>query len=259
MDYKEQIEKEAEIEMIEYFGEIETQTRHTAKSFFISGVNSKISERIKVEFALEVLEELKQKSPFPNYVPHQYINNKITELKKQYKMKNVIQITDKILGVIVPSDAYDFEFIHNKTRVGYKIDHRLSYIDLPKGNFKIHGICTLPAFDFDFEVDEEWVEKKWLDKTESYVYLDYTSINKNQYFIMSTDSDNKEKSFRTRIQKAIQDEGMFVVNPYGENKPQELVDYTGRKDGIIANSLELEQWKSSESKTVKKLLIIEKN
>ena len=83
--YKEQIEKEAEIEMIEYFGEIETQTRHTAKSFFISGVNSKISERIKVEFALEVLEELKQESPFPNYVPHQYINNKITELKNSIK------------------------------------------------------------------------------------------------------------------------------------------------------------------------------
>ena len=52
---------------------------------FISGVNSKISERIKVEFTLEVLEELKQESPFPNYVPHQYINNKITELKNSIK------------------------------------------------------------------------------------------------------------------------------------------------------------------------------
>ena len=82
MDYKEQIEKEAEIEMIEYFGEIETQTRHTAKSFFISGVNSKISERIKVEFTLEVLEKLKKESPFPNYVPHQYINNKINKAKE---------------------------------------------------------------------------------------------------------------------------------------------------------------------------------
>ena len=52
---------------------------------FENGVNSKISERIKVEFALEVLEELKQKSPFPNCVPHQYINNKITELKNSIK------------------------------------------------------------------------------------------------------------------------------------------------------------------------------
>lgn len=138
-------------------------------------------------------------------------------------MKKVIQITDKTLGVIVPSDAYDFEFIHDKIRIGYKVDYRLFKIDLPKGEFKIHGTCTLPAFDFDFEPIMGKVELTDL------------------------------------IQKAIQDEGMYTVNPYGENKPQELVDYTGRKDGIIANSLELEQWKSSESKTVKKLLIIEKN
>lgn len=136
-------------------------------------------------------------------------------------MKNVIQITDKILGVIVPSDAYDFEFIHNKTRVGYKIDHRLSYIDLPKVELKIHGTCTLPAFDFDFEP------------------------------IMC-------KELTALIQNAIQDEGMYTVNPYGENRPQELVDYTGRKDGIIANSLDIEKWQSAESKTVKKLLLIEK-
>ena len=55
------------------------------KDGFISGVKSKISERIKVEFALKILEELKQESPFPNYVPHQYINNKITELKNSIK------------------------------------------------------------------------------------------------------------------------------------------------------------------------------
>jgi len=177
--------------------------------------------------------------------------------KTENKMKNVIQITDKILGVIVPSDAYDFEFIHNKTRVGYKIDHRLSYIDLPKGNFKIHGICTLPAFDFDFEVDESWVKHGINACNFTTGYFDYNIKDFSEK--MNNLLDTKEQSFRTRIQKAIQDEGMFVVNPYGENKPQELVDYTGRKDGIIANSLELEQWKSSESKTVKKLLIIEKN
>ena len=140
-------------------------------------------------------------------------------------MKNVIQITDKILGVIVPSGAYDFEFIHNKTRVGYKIDHRLSYIDLPKGNFIIHGTCTLPLFELDF-----------IYGTGSYDTM----------------------VLKKRIKKSINDLGLYSVNPYGENRPQELVDYTGRKDGIIANSLELEQWKSSESKTVKKLLLIEK-
>lgn len=166
-------------------------------------------------------------------------------------MKNVIQITEKILGVIVPSGAYDFEFIHNKTRVGYKIDHRLSYIDLPKGNFIIHGTCTLPAFDFEFEVTD-----KMASCSSSCSQSDYHKggkCDRNGCY-----GKGKKGMFANKIQKAIQDEGMFVVNPYGENRPQELVDYTGRKDGIIANSLDIERWQSAESKTVKKLLLIEK-
>jgi len=88
--YKEQIEKEAEKVMMNYLtgNNPEGDFIHSTigaddnKNWWIAGVNSKISERLKVEFTLEVLEELKQESPFPNYVPHQYINNKITELKK---------------------------------------------------------------------------------------------------------------------------------------------------------------------------------
>ena len=173
-------------------------------------------------------------------------------------MKNVIQITDKILGVIVDENAYDFEFIHDKIRIGYKVDYRLFKIDLPKGEFKIHGTCILPAFDFDFEVNEGLVEKFEIKNIGTFGYIDYIKFKvvdgKNYQCQCST----KEESFRTCIQKAIQDEGMFFVNPYGENRPQELVDYTGRKDGIIANSLDIERWQSAESKTVKKLLLIEK-
>lgn len=172
-------------------------------------------------------------------------------------MKNLIQIAPKILGVIVPEKASDFEFIHDKTRIGYKVDYRLFKIELPKGNFKIHGTCTLPNYDFDFEVDESWVLKE-IRKHEVYYYLNYIETKMLNNEINMFNLKSKEQSFRTRIQKAIQDEGMFVVNPYGENRPQELVDYTGRKDGIIANSLELDKWQSAESKTVKKLLLIEK-
>ena len=68
----------------------------------------------------------------------------------------------------------------------------------------------------------------------------------------------KEQIEKEASEYAKNTQGMFVVNPYGENRPQELVDYTGRKDGIIANSLDIERWQSAESKTVKKLLLIEK-
>lgn len=84
MDYKEQIEKEAyNYAYKEKKVELPRNDFNYGREVgFIDAFNSKISERIKVDFTLEVLEELKQKSPFPNYVPHQYINNKITELKK---------------------------------------------------------------------------------------------------------------------------------------------------------------------------------
>ena len=114
------------------------------------------------------------------------------------------------------------------------------------------GTCTLPLFDFDFEVTD-----KMASCSSSCSQSDYHKggkCDRNGCY-----GKGKKGMFANKIQKAIQDEGMFVVNPYGENRPQELVDYTGRKDGIIANSLDIERWQSSESKTVKKLLIIEKN
>jgi len=131
----------------------------------------------------------------------------------------LIQITDKILGVIVPSDAYDFEFIHDKIRIGYKVDYRLFKIDLPKGEFKIHGTCTLPAFDFDFEP------------------------------IMG------KEELTDLIQKAIQDEGMYTVNPYEnpmQNSDNGFYGFNTRTGDKIM------KWQSAESKTVKKLLLIEK-
>ena len=83
--HKEQIEKEAKNNADLFYQENRDVKFSNYEYGFHDGVNSKISERIKVEFTLEVLEELKQESPFPNYVPHQYINNKITELKNRIK------------------------------------------------------------------------------------------------------------------------------------------------------------------------------
>ena len=169
-------------------------------------------------------------------------------------MKNAIQITDKILGVIVDENAYDFMFssAQDDADLICKKGKSISYIGtFHKCEYKIHGTCTLPNYDFDFEVTD-----KMASCSSSCSQSDYHKggkCDRNGCY-----GKDKKGMFANKIQKAIQDEGMFVVNPYGENRPQELVDYTGRKDGIIANSLELEQWKSSESKTVKKLLLIEK-
>jgi hypothetical protein len=80
--FKEEIEKEANEYAYAFGNGIYSDGLYKG---FVDSFNSKISERIKVEFTLKILEELKQESPFPNYVPHQYIQNKITELKNRIK------------------------------------------------------------------------------------------------------------------------------------------------------------------------------
>lgn len=139
----------------------------------------------------------------------------------------IIEITPKVFGVIVDDDAYDFEFIHNKTRIGYKVDYRLFKIDLPKGNFKIHGTASLPELKFDF-----------IYGTGSYDTM----------------------TLKSRIKKAISDKGLLLVNPYEDVAP--TIEYTGNtfeSKGVIVNADELIKFEESESKVLKgKLLIIEK-
>ena len=167
----------------------------------------------------------------------------------------LIQITPTVFGVIVDDDAYDFEFIHNKTRIGYKVDYRLFKIDLPKGEYKIHGTCTLPNYDFDFEVDESWVK----NTEEKLTWKKFYNYNTKMYSL-----ELKEESFRTRIQKALNDLGLYAVNPYGEKAPKAVCLIGGMelmvRDSMTANvnRKRFEQWQSAESKTVKKILIIEK-
>ena len=136
-------------------------------------------------------------------------------------MKNVIQITDKILGVIVDENAYDFEFIHDKIRIGYKVDYRLFKIDLPKGEFKIIGICKLPLFELDF------------------IY------GTGSYDIMV---------LKKRIKKSINDLGLYAVNPV------KLMDgkNISCEEEAEAYHKNMMAFVEAESKTVKKLLLIEK-
>ena len=82
MDYKEQIEKEAkEYAKNTHNGYFINQDGR--EKGFISGVNSKISERIKVEFAIEQMEWLKR--VLANVQTNSVIDSKITELKNSIK------------------------------------------------------------------------------------------------------------------------------------------------------------------------------
>ena len=159
-------------------------------------------------------------------------------------MKNVIKITDKILGVIVPESAYDFMFssAQDDADLICKKGKSISYIGtFHKCEYKIHGTCTLPNYDFDFEVTD-----KMASCSSSCSQSDYHKggkCDRNGCY-----GKDKNGMFANKIQKAIQDEGMFVVNP---------IEVSGVIDADKYNDL-VEQWQSAESKTVKKLLLIEK-
>jgi len=76
--FKEEIEKEAkEYEKLNHYSCSPTVNA------FKSGVNSKISERIKVEFAIEQMEWLKR--VLANVQTNSVIDSKITELKNSIK------------------------------------------------------------------------------------------------------------------------------------------------------------------------------
>lgn len=159
-------------------------------------------------------------------------------------MKNVIKITDKILGVIVPESAYDFMFssAQDDADLICKKGKSISYIGtFHKCEYKIHGTCTLPNYDFDFEVTD-----KMASCSSSCSQSDYHKggkCDRNGCY-----GKGKKGMFANKIQKAIQDEGMFVLNP---------IEVSGVIDADKYNDL-VEQWQSAESKTVKKLLLIEK-
>ena len=165
-------------------------------------------------------------------------------------MKNAIQITDKILGVIVDENAYDFMFssAQDDADLICKKGKSISYIGtFHKCEYKIHGTCTLPNYDFDFEVTD-----KMASCSSSCSQSDYHKggkCDRNGCY-----GKGKKGMFANKIQKAIQDEGMFVVNPV------KLMDgkNISCEEEAEAYHKNMTAFVEAETKTVKKLLLIEK-
>ena len=80
MDYKEQIDKEANEYAYAFGNGIFNDGLYKG---FVDSFNSKISERIKVEFAIEQMEWLKR--VLANVQTNSVIDSKITELKNSIK------------------------------------------------------------------------------------------------------------------------------------------------------------------------------
>ena len=165
-----------------------------------------------------------------------------------------IEIDNELILVEVSKDAVNFELGNNLlygSTLFYKINNaKYSGTDVIKGDFEIIGLIETPNVDFDFELKDSWVEKYKpnYNDTDSWMeYYDY--INDNFYSINVDVNDMYEgltKSFRTRIQRKIQDNGFYLVNPISIN-------------GQTFSNEHKNEWEQAEERTIKgNLLLIKK-
>lgn len=113
---------------------------------------------------------------------------------------------DNLILVEVPKDAKIIAIVSNGIEYITDNTYVAQYIDFNNRINEIIGLIETPDLKFDFDVDETWVESiKQFSSVfitgHSIMYKDYMIINKNNEFCLLM----KEDSFRTRIQKAIQD------------------------------------------------------
>ena len=118
-----------------------------------------------------------------------------------------IQITPTIIGVVVPSNAYDINIYHAKNNdistlcFAQKIEILPCSFKNFDGNWKLHGICTLPELEFGFEVDESWVDyyKKFINYVRPNQQSSYPYDIKGQTF--SNEHQNKWQSAESKTVK----------------------------------------------------------
>lgn len=119
-----------------------------------------------------------------------------------------IELDKELILVEVPKDARHFALTESHSYFkSPRIEHSIGGFGLDrKYDYETIGLIETPDLKFDFDVDETWVESiKQFSSVfitgHSIMYKDYMIINKNNEFCLLM----KEDSFRTRIQKAIQD------------------------------------------------------
>ena len=149
---------------------------------------------------------------------------------------------DNLILVEVPKDAKYFTLIesHNYFK-SPRIEHSIGRFDLDrKYDYEIIGLIETPNVDFDFEVDDRWVERYFI--AHFYNYLT------DKEGIMS-----KKQSFRTRIQRKIQDAGFYLVNPMSNPFTTKQIGENYQTNTYIAD------WQFKEGLTIKgNLLLIKK-
>lgn len=155
-------------------------------------------------------------------------------------------VTDDILGDY--NKLQDFLSTHKSEN-----DWKRGGKKLPEGNFELIGLIETPNLEFDFEVNESWVERFVIKNLGEFGYINYIERKVIENRIYETECQTKEQSFRTRIQKTIQDNGLYLDNPKSHPLEYECTNRRHYEDIV-------EKWQEAEEKTIKgNLLLIKKN
>lgn len=150
-----------------------------------------------------------------------------------------IEIDKELILVEVPKDAFDLYTLSSSNELIYKLGNRWIYTGI---NCIIIGIIETPDLKFDFDVNDDWVDK--CSSLDGKVCMDF----KTGLFSKMT----KEQSFRTRIQKTIQDASLYLENPYGKEIKNSTFAYR------YFNDIE-PKYEQAEERTIKgNLLLIKK-
>ena len=154
-----------------------------------------------------------------------------------------IEIDNELILVEVPKDASDFYTLLSSNELVYKLSKKWVYTGII---CKIIGIIETPNAELDFDVEDSLVENIGNNPLiTGNAYPNY--INKHQFF------ETKKESFKSRIEKAIQDAGLYLVNPICNPFYIKQIGENMRTSTYIAD------WQFKEKKTIKgNLLLIKK-
>jgi len=105
---------------------------------------------------------------------------------------------DNLILVEVPKDAKIIAIVSNGIEYITDNTYVAQYIDFNNRISEIIGLIETPNVDFNFEVEDSWVER-FVDE-----FCFYKNYLTDEYLMEFNDC----QSFRTRIQRKIQDAGI---------------------------------------------------
>jgi hypothetical protein len=144
-------------------------------------------------------------------------------------MSKVIELTDKLLAVVVDADSKNHYVSNTNFLIGYEPNgYRKTYTDVPlRGNLEILGTVTKSEISFD-----------------AHPYVDI--FLQDGIYVCYTDKDCCYLDKNISFYSLLESKGILFENPFGEKCISEY------------NQVFIERWQEAQSKVVEKVVILKR-